>query len=150
MTAAQPARTEVVVARDAAGVFRARNARGAELIMSGSDPDAFSPVELLLAALAGCSAIDVDSITSRRAEPEQFVARAGGQKGRDASGGNILSDLEVAFTITFPAGPDGDAARLRLPAALEQSHSRLCTVSRTVEAGVPVVLREAAHPDACA
>lgn len=148
MTAVPPARTEVVVTRDAAGVFRARNARGAEITMSGSDPDAFSPVELLLAALAGCSAIDVDAVTARRAEPEQFVAVAGGQKGRDASGGNILSDLEVAFTVTFPEGPDGDAARLRLPAALEQSHSRLCTVSRTVEAGVPVVLRQATPAEA--
>lgn len=143
MPAAQSPRTEVVVTREAAGVFRARNARGAEITMSGSDPDSFSPVELLLAALAGCSAIDVDSITARRSEPDEFVIRATGQKGRDAGGGNILGDIDLAFTVTFPDGEDGDAARLRLPAALEQSHNRLCTVSRTVEAGMPVAMRQA-------
>ena len=141
MTEQPPVRTEVTVTRDAAGVFRARNARGAEITMSGSDPGSFSPVELLLAAIAGCSAIDVDSITARRAEPVEFTVRAGGVKGRDAGGGNVLGDIDIAFTVTFPAGQDGDAARLRLPAALEQSGARLCTVSRTVEAGTPVTLR---------
>ena len=143
MPATPSARTEVTVTRDSAGVFRARNARGAEIIMSGSDPDSFSPVELLLAALAGCSAIDVDSVTARRAEPTGFTATASGQKGKDAGGGNLLTDIDVAFSVTFPDGPDGDAARDRLPAALAQSHSRLCTVSRTVEAGTPVRIREA-------
>ena len=143
MPAAQSPRTEVVVTRDAAGMFRARNARGTEITMSGTDPDSFSPVELLLAAIAGCSAIDVDSITARRSEPDEFVIRASGQKGRDSGGGNILADIDVAFTVAFPAGEDGDAARLRLPTALEQSHQRLCTVSRTVEAGTPVMLRRA-------
>jgi len=142
-----PARTEVTVTRDSGGVFRARNARGAEITMSSSDPDSFSPVELLLAALAGCSAIDVDSVTARRAEPTEFVALASGQKARDASGGNLLTDIDVAFTVGFPDGPDGDAARNRLPAALSQSHSRLCTVSRTVEAGTPVRLRHDDAPD---
>ncbi len=141
MPAAPLPRTEVVVTRDAAGMFRARNARGAEITMSGTDPDSFSPVELLLAALAGCSAIDVDSITARRSEPDEFVVTASGQKGRESDGGNILTDIDVVFTVAFPTGEDGDAARLRLPAALEQSHQRLCTVSRTVEAGTPVALR---------
>jgi len=142
MPAALPARTEVVVTRDAEGIFRARNARGAEITMSSKDPASFSPIELLLAALAGCSAIDVDSVTARRAEPTGFVALASGQKGRDAVGGNLLTDIDVAFTVSFPAGADGDAARVRLPAALAQSHSRLCTVSRTVEAGTPVRIRQ--------
>lgn len=141
MPAALPVRTEVVVTRDAEGVFRARNARGAEITMSSSDPDSFSPIELLLAALAGCSAIDVDGVTSRRAEPTEFAVRSSGQKGRDDGGGNILGDIDVAFSVAFPAGEDGDAARVRLPAALAQSHSRLCTVSRTVEAGTPVAIR---------
>jgi uncharacterized OsmC-like protein len=145
--AAQPvARTEVTVTRDSAGVFRARNARGAEITMSSSDPDSFSPIELLLAALAGCSAIDVDSITARRAEPTGFVARASGQKGKDTEGGNLLTDIDVAFDVTFPAGEDGEAARTRLPAALAQSHARLCTVSRTVEAGMPVRIRQDGSP----
>ncbi len=51
-------------------------------IGSGDDPD-FTPVELLLAALAGCSAIDVDAITGKRAAALSFDVRAEGDKIRD-------------------------------------------------------------------
>ena len=49
------------------GRFKATNDRGGETFMGagGDDPD-FTPVELLLAAIAGCSAIDVDLITRKR------------------------------------------------------------------------------------
>ena len=47
--------------------YKATNGRGGVLpIGAGGDPD-FTPVELLLAAIAGCSAIDVDLITGKRA-----------------------------------------------------------------------------------
>jgi uncharacterized OsmC-like protein len=49
-----------------------------------------------------------------------------------------MTNLDVEFDITFPAGPAGDAARTVLPKAVEMSHDRLCTVSRTVELGTPV------------
>ncbi|MDQ7994144.1 MAG: OsmC family protein [Propionicimonas sp.] len=138
-----PARTEVTVTRTPGGALVAHNARGARLSMSGSDPGSFSPVELLLAAIAGCSAIDVDTITSRRAEPQEFTVRVGGTKTRDERGGNLLQDIAVEFTVRFPEGEAGDAARAILPTALAQSHDRLCTVSRTVEAGVPVAIHTA-------
>ena len=45
------------------GRYKAVNRRGGVLpISSGEDPD-FSPVELLLAAIAGCTALDVAHIT---------------------------------------------------------------------------------------
>ena len=54
------------------GRYKATNARGGVLpVGSGGDPD-FTPVELLLAALAGCSAIDVDLITGKRAAATTF------------------------------------------------------------------------------
>ncbi|MGI8415726.1 MAG: OsmC family protein, partial [Nakamurella sp.] len=54
----------VTLERTAAGRFRAVNARGSVLEFgSGNDPD-FTPVELLLAAIGGCSGIDVDILTS--------------------------------------------------------------------------------------
>lgn len=133
-------RVEVTITRDSNGILRATNARGAQLTMSGSDEASFSPVELLLAAIAGCSAIDVDVLTSRRSEPDEFVARVGATKTKDGDGGNLLEDIAVEFTVTFPAGEAGDAARELFPIALETSHSRLCTVSRTVEAGTPVAI----------
>ena len=40
----------------------------------------FTPVDLLLAAIGGCTAADVDALTSRRAEPDSFeVARRRGE-----------------------------------------------------------------------
>jgi hypothetical protein len=53
-----------------------------------------------------------------------------------------MQDLTVVFTAAFPAGADGDWAREALPHSLQQSHDRLCTVSRTVELGTPVSIVE--------
>ena len=117
--------------------YKATNDRGGVLpIGSGGDPD-FTPVELLLAALAGCSAIDVDLITGRRAQPEGFTVRAEGHKVRDEKG-NHLVGLKVTFDVTFPDGEAGDRAREALPRALQQTRDRLCTVGRTVAVGEPI------------
>ena len=98
----------------------------------------FSPVELLLAAIAGCTAMDVAAITTKRAEPTHFEVVIDGNKIRDDFGGNRLVDLAVTFKIAFPEGSKGDAARQVLPKAVSQSHDRLCTVSRTVQLGGPI------------
>ena len=120
------------------GRFKARNGRGGETFMGqgGDDPD-FTPVELLLAAIAGCSGIDVDLITGKRAVAEGFEMTISGEKVRDDHG-NRLVDLRLTFDLTFPEGEAGDAARAVLPRALEMTHDRLCTVSPTVEVGTPV------------
>ncbi len=75
--------------------------------------------------------------TGRKAEPEQFDVVVDGHKIRDAEGAR-LTDLRMTFTVTFPDGPEGDAARQVLPRALRVSHGKDCTVSRTVELGTPV------------
>ena len=108
----------------------------------GGGGEDFSPVELLLAAIAGCTAIDVDYITTKRVAARDVHGRGVGEKLRDDSG-NHMGDLRVEFTVTFPEGEDGDQARERLPGAIARSHDRLCTVSRTVERGTPITTREA-------
>jgi putative redox protein len=117
--------------------FKATNARGGETYFGtgGEDPD-FTPVEMLLAAIAGCSAIDVDLIAGKRAAAEGFRVVASGEKVRDENG-NHLVDLRVTFDVTFPEGEAGDAARAVMPRAIAQSRDRLCTVSRTVALGEP-------------
>lgn len=110
--------------------FRATNERGDTLDL-GQGEGMFTPVELLLAAMAGCSAIDVDILTSRRAEPTGFEVTAGGEKLRDRDGSH-MGPIEVSFSVTFPEGPEGDAAREQLPKAVQRSHESICTVSRTV------------------
>jgi uncharacterized OsmC-like protein len=127
----------IELSRMGEGRYKATNKRGGVLpIGSGDDPD-FSPVELLLAALAGCAAIDVDLITGKRAQPLSFDLRAQGDKVRDEHG-NHLVNLKVTFDIEFPDGEGGDKARAVLPRALAQTRDRLCTVSRTVALGAPV------------
>jgi putative redox protein len=122
------------------GVYLARNGRGGELRFGSKAGDGFSPVELLLAAIAGCSAVDLDVVTGRRSPSESFTAQVDAEAIRGPEG-NALHDITVTFTVTFPEGPDGDAARVIAPRALRTSHERTCTVSRTIEAGTPVTLR---------
>jgi uncharacterized OsmC-like protein len=116
--------------------FVATNPRGVELPFGSGDVD-FTPVELLLAAIAGCSALDVEALTARRAEPESFEVTVTADKLRDETG-NHLENIEVVFKVAFPAGEGGDAARAILPEMVAKSHDRLCTVTRTVERGTPV------------
>lgn len=123
--------------------FKAVNARGGETFfgVGGVDPD-FTPVELLLAAIAGCSAIDVESITHKRSDSTVFDVHAEGRKVRDESG-NRMSDLRLTFDVRFPEGEAGDDARAQLTRAIEMSRDRLCSVSRTVQLGTDVEYGEA-------
>jgi putative redox protein len=134
---AQDGHRQVSITRDAAGKYTITNERGGTLsIGTGGDSD-FSPVELLLAAIGGCTAIDVDILTSRRAEPTEFTIDVAGEKIRNQQGSH-MADLTVTYHVAFPEGEGGDAARELLPGAVRRSHDSLCTVSRTVELGTPV------------
>ncbi len=116
------------------------NDRGGQISIGKGEGTDFTPVDLLLAGIGGCTAVDVDILTSRRAEPEQFEILVDADKVRDA-GGNHLTDIMVTFRIRFPDGEEGDKARALLPDAVRKSHDRLCTVSRTVELGTPIATR---------
>ena len=134
------AHREVTVERIANGRFCVINDRGGRItIGTGSGAD-FTPTELLLVALGGCTAIDVDTLTSRRAEPEAFRIVVEASKVRDADG-NHLTDIEVTYRVAFPPGGPGDEARAILSDVVKKSHDRLCTVGRTVELPTPIATR---------
>ena len=116
------------------------NDRGGQISMGKGEGTDFTPVDLLLAGIGGCTAVDVDILTSRRAEPDAFEVLVDAEKVRDDAG-NRLTDIVVTFRIRFPDGERGDAARALLPDAVRKSHDRLCTVSRTVELGTPIGTR---------
>ena len=139
-TPGTPTYRTVSVARGPHGVLRATNVRGGRLVVGTGDGEGFSPSELLLVALGSCTAADVDALTTRRSEPLGFEVQVEADKVRDDDG-NRLTNLTVTFRVEFPAGPEGDAAREVLPAAVQRSHDRLCTVGRTVEVGTPVATR---------
>ncbi|QNS02393.1 OsmC family protein [Streptomyces xanthii] len=129
----------VTVERTAPNRFTATNARGGTVSFETGDGAAFTPVELFLAAIGGCTAADVDVATTRHAEPGTFSVTVAGNKVADEDG-NRMTDLKVTFTVAFPEGEGADRARAILPRAVKTSHDRLCTVSRTVEAGTPVAI----------
>jgi putative redox protein len=130
----------LTVERIAASRFAAVNSRGGRIAFGTGSDEEFTPTELLLVALGGCTAIDVDILTTRRAEPAAFQIAVDADKVRD-EGGNHLTNVEITYRITFPAGPDGDKARAVLADAVKQSHDRLCTVGRTVELPTPITTR---------
>lgn len=132
----------VQLSRVGKAIYAATNIRGGSITLGEGNDQDFSPVELLLVAIAGCAAIDVDYITGKRAEPLRFEVRSEGDKVRDDNG-NHLSNLKVTFDVVFDEGAEGDTARAVLPRAIAQSHDRLCTVSRTVQLGTPVSMSSA-------
>jgi putative redox protein len=134
---AQDTHRQVSIARDAAGKYTVTNVRGGTIPVGTGGDGEFTPVELMLAAIGACTAIDVDVLTSRRAEPAAFTVDVEAEKIRDALGSR-LTDIAVTFHVAFPEGAGGDAARELLPGAVRRSHDSLCTVSKTVELGTPV------------
>jgi putative redox protein len=116
------------------------NDRGGQITIGSGGGTDFTPVDLLLTGIGGCTAADVDLLTSRRAEPDAFEITVDANKVRDDAG-NHLADIVVTFRIRFPEGEQGDKARALLPDAVKKSHDRLCTVSRTVELGTPIATR---------
>jgi putative redox protein len=131
---------KLTVERTAPGRFAAVNSRGGRIVFGTGDGEDFTPTELLLIAIGGCTAIDIDILTTRRSEPESFQVDVDADKIRDEDG-NRLTNIEVTYRVTFPAGEAGDKARAIMPEAVRQSHERLCTVGRTVELPTPIATR---------
>ena len=128
------------ITRTGPRTYQATNTRGGRITLGEGQNTDFTPVELLLVAAAGCSAVDVDLITTRRAEPDRFEVTSSAPKTSDDLG-NHLGEVVIDFRITFPDGPDGDRARAILARAVNQSRDRLCTVSRTIQLPTPVAYR---------
>jgi putative redox protein len=138
MSASQdPTPRTVELLRTSTGRYTARNAAGAQVAF-GQGEDLLSPVELLLAALAGCSAVTVDAATARSAEPEEFRVEASGRQIVEENGGNRLEDLHLSFRLVFPDDAAGRKAAGMVERLVTLSHDKYCTVSRTLEHGTAV------------
>lgn len=111
--------------------YKATNSRG-DSIEFGSGEGLLSPVELLLAAVAGCASVDVDVVTSRRSEPEKFTVNVEGDRVSE-SGASRLASVRAHFDIQFPNDEKGQQAQSMVDRLIAISHDKECTVSRTVE-----------------
>lgn len=137
-----PNARSVELQRTEQGHYSATNPRGGSISLGRGTDEDFTPVELLLVAIAGCSAVDVDFITSKKVDPLSFTVTGSGTKVSDEDG-NRMADLAVEFDITFPDTDEGRAAAERIPRAIEMSHQRLCSVSRTVALGTETTMTRA-------
>lgn len=116
--------------------YRATAPNGAS-VEFGRGEGLMTPVDLLLAALAGCSSIDVDTVTSRRTEPTRFDVRASADKVVE-DGANRLDNVHLDFDLAFPDDESGRRADAQIEKLVGLSHDRYCTVSRTLEHPTPV------------
>lgn len=132
-----PGRRSVRLERTAPGRYAVHNVRGGTVTLGRGDDTAYTPVELLLAAIAGCTSVDVDEVTTRRTEPESFVVDVVADKTSDALG-NHLAGVEITFRLAFPDTDAGQAAAAMVERVVRLSHEKLCTVSRTVMLPTPV------------
>jgi len=131
-----PTLRSIELVRTATARYTVRNADGAE-IEFGHGEGLLSPVELLLAAIAGCSSIDVDMVTARSCEPSRFRVEASGHKVVE-DGANRMDGLHLSFNVAFPDTEDGRKAAGMVDRLAALSHDKYCTVSRTVERGTAV------------
>lgn len=136
-----PNRRSIDLSRLEQGRYRATNSRGGTLDFGSGGTAEFTPVELLLAAIAGCSAVDVDIVTSRRAEPTAFAVQVSAEKARDETGGSRLDDVQVSFRVEFGDDAAGQQAAGMVDRLIRLSQEKDCTVSRTVELPTEVTFR---------
>ncbi len=92
-------------------------------------PGAFSPVELLLAALGGCAGFGVERFVTRRAgEPVRMEIELAGDLTGPQS--NKLRQITVRYTVDTADGPVPDEM---LGNAIRLTHERTCTVSIAID-----------------
>jgi putative redox protein len=128
---------EVNIERLEARKYKATSLESGASLEFGQGEGLLTPVELLLAAIAGCSSVDVDVATTRRSEPEKFEVKASGYKVTEDSASR-MEDIHLGFDLKFPDTEEGRKAAGMIQRIVKLSHDKYCTVSRTVELGAAV------------
>ncbi|MHA6804892.1 OsmC family protein [Salinifilum ghardaiensis] len=131
--------TPVRVTRTGEHAFTAVNERGAEVAIGREGaPGAFTPGELLLAAIAGCSAVTGENLLVRRlGEDAEITVDADRTKNPEDKHrfATVRTQLRAALDEI-----DDAEEREKLVAAVQRAIAKYCTVSRTVAEGTPIHL----------
>lgn len=128
------AQKRATVSREGGARFRARTGSGHELILDNASGDAGPrPVELLLVALAGCTAMDVISILEKKRQAVTWYEVQVEAEQREASP-RVFTRVDVVHLIE---GRNVDERAVRR--AIELSATRYCTANATLSAGVTAV-----------
>jgi uncharacterized OsmC-like protein len=128
------AMASVQVERTNEGGFRARNERGAQVSIGDSEQDgAFTPVELLLAALGGCEIVSIEPLTAKRGHRlTRLSATVGGEKVAPTK----LGTISVTYDVGLPEGDEKAAAVFAEVA--RRVHDGYCTVGNALREQTPV------------
>jgi putative redox protein len=98
----------------------------------GGENDGFRPTELLLVALAGCTAMDVISILAKkRANVTSFEVHTGGERGDQPP--KAFTSFTVHYIVKGKGVDPNDVER-----AVELSETKYCTVMATLRGAGPV------------
>ena len=99
---------------------------------AGGENDGFRPTELVLVALAGCTAMDVISIlTKKRQQVTSFEVRTHGERAEQEP--RAFTSFSVEYVVT---GKGVDPAAVER--AVELSETKYCSVMATLRGAGPV------------
>ncbi|GII00758.1 OsmC family protein [Planobispora takensis] len=116
--------------------FVARNDRGAEVVMgSGDEQGAFTPVELLLAALGGCNIVTVEPLTAQRGHRLVRLEMTVHAEKVETS---KLGPITITYDVELPEGDEKADEVFR--AVAHRVEERYCTVSRALRDETQVIL----------
>lgn len=118
--------------------FTATDAGGHNLTIDipaeqGGNGQGFRPMQLLLAGLGGCSAVDIVSILKKqKQEVKDFSIDVDGERepGKEPS---IWKDVEIIFHL------DGEVEPAKAYRAVELSMNKYCSVAETLRRGSTIL-----------
>lgn len=113
-------------------LMEAVNETGNTLLMDGSESigghhKGFRPMQMMLAAVGGCSAIDIISILKKqKQEIESFEVAVEGDK-QSVDSYSVYKTIDIHFKIT------GKVDKEKAERAAQLSHDKYCSVSKALE-----------------
>lgn len=113
--------------------FTGMTGSGHRIVVDGADDDTGPrPSELLVAALAGCTAMDVISILRKKRQPvEDYEIRVEGTQRADHP--TAFTEFEILHRARGPLDPEA------LRRAIQLSATRYCSVGATLSSGLPTL-----------
>jgi putative redox protein len=118
----------ITMTADGDGAVVATNRHGATLAIDPTGEQGFTPVELLLAALGSCGAVDVALLMRKQRDPvTSMTIDVDGEKDD-----HRMTWLRVTYRFDEEHDPK------KVARAIEKTAEDLCSVSRTLRAGAPV------------
>lgn len=128
-----PENTEITARRDAAGTWTVANAHGAELRIGAPGAEgAFSPGELLQAALAACSVLSADVQLAHHLGAD-YAATATVEGTGDGESDRVAG---LRATISPDMSALDPAEQEKLIVRAERVIERLCAIKRSLNHGV--------------